>query len=366
MRAAASEGVRRPLPRISTVSNEANTSAELQRYNEQMRGRNLLPYWEVIRQIGPSKPPQKSKPVSWNYQRDIRPYLIQAANLISEEDAARRVLVLNNPQLPLGCVTHTLCGALQIILPGEVANPHRHTQAAFRLILEGDGAHTIVDGERVKMQFGDLVLTPSWRWHSHGNETDHTVIWFDGLDQPLVGYFGANFHENGTKASMPNQPPAQNLTARYGSGILPLAGIPTSLSSPVLSYPYERTRAALETLRMTEEWDPAHALKMKHANPLSGDYVMPTIATFVQLIPKGFRSVLYRSTESSVQVVLEGRGRTKIEGEIFEWGPRDIVTVPNWCWTEMQADEDSIVFSYSDRAALEKLGLWREERSQKS
>jgi gentisate 1,2-dioxygenase len=341
---------------------EKDDQAALQRYNDEMRGRNLLPYWEVIKQIGPSKPPQKGQPAAWNYQRDIRPYLIQAAKLISEKEAARRVLVLNNPALPLGCVTHTLCAALQIILPGEVAQPHRHMQAAFRLILEGDGAHTVVDGEKVRMQFGDLVLTPSWHWHAHGNETDHTVIWFDGLDQPLVGHFGANFHENGSEASMPNQLPERSAQARYGSGILPLAGIPASLSSPLLSYPYERTREALERLRTTEEWDASHALKVKHANPLSGDYVMPTIATYAQLIPKGFRSTPFRSTESAVQVVLEGRGRTTIGDETFEWGPRDIVAIPNWCWTKIEADEDAVIFSYSDRAALEKLGLWREER----
>ena len=342
---------------------DESREARLQTYVTELQKSHMAPYWDFIQKVGPAKPPQKCAPVAWSFDRDIRPHLMEAGSLISAEQAERRVLMLNNPTLPVGSVTHTLCACFQLILPGEAARPHRHMQAAFRLIIDGDGAHTTVNGERVVMRFGDLVITPSWHWHEHANDTDHPIVWFDGLDQAMVGYFGANFHESGVGVQLPNARPVDDGLARYGSGLLPLSGIPQSLSSPVLSYPYERTRDALQKMRQSNVWDQLHGLKLKHSNPLNGDYVLPTIATFAQLLPKGFKSSMaWRATESSVSIILEGRGRTRIEDQTFEWGPRDIVVTPNWCWTEIEADDDAIIFNYSDRAALEKLGFWREER----
>ena len=103
---------------------------------------------------------------------------MESGSLITAKEAVRRVLILENPAMPgSACITPSLYAGLQLILPGEVAPSHRHTQSALRFIVEGEGAYTAVDGERTIMREGDFVITPTWTWHDHGNEFDEA----DGL-----------------------------------------------------------------------------------------------------------------------------------------------------------------------------------------
>ncbi len=148
---------------------------------------------------------------------------------------------------------------------------------------------------------------------------------------------------------------------RYGANLLPYEYESRSLNSPLFTYPYERSRAALEQLRRDSTWHPAHGLKMQYVNPATGGYPMPTIAAFIQLLPKQFRGQAYRSTDATVFSVVEGCGVSRIAGKEFTWGPRDIFVVPSWASVSHEASEDCVLFSFSDRPAQKSLGLWREE-----
>jgi gentisate 1,2-dioxygenase len=90
---------------------------------------------------------------------------------------------------------------------------------------------------------------------------------------------------------------------------------------------------------------------------------MPTIATFAQLLPKGFKTAPYRSTEATVVMVAEGTGKATVGEQTYTLGKNDIFVVPNWTWWELEAQDDLVLLSYSDRAVLEKLDLWREQRA---
>jgi gentisate 1,2-dioxygenase len=302
-------------------------------------------------------------PVLWRYDA-VRPYLMRAGRLITAKEAERRVLVLENPALAgKASVTHTLFAGVQLILPGEVAGAHRHSQSALRFVLEGEGAFTAVDGERTTLRPGDFVITPSWTWHDHGNDSDSPMVWLDGLDIPLVAMLDASFTEPGNAEQQLVTRPDGDALARYGMGLMPVDWRPKTKASPIFNYPYERTRAALETLRRSAAWDACHGLKLRYVNPATGDYAMPTIATFMQLLPKGFAGAGYRSTDGTVYVCVEGRGETTIGGESLAWGPRDVFVVPSWARHSHRADEDAVLFSFSDRPVQEKLDLWREERA---
>ena len=138
------------------------------------------------------------------------------------------------------------------------------------------------------MQPGDFVITPNWAWHDHGNESDEPMVWLDGLDIPLVQFLDASFAQGLGSDEQPVTRPAGDALARYGQGLLPVDHETAGPTSPIFNYPYERSRAALETMRQRDEWDPCHGLKMRYVNPVTGDYAMPTMGTFLQLLPKGF------------------------------------------------------------------------------
>jgi gentisate 1,2-dioxygenase len=287
---------------------------------------------------------------------------MESGELISAAEAERRVLVLENPGLRgASAITHTLYAGLQLILPGEVAPSHRHVQSALRFVIEGTGAYTAVDGERVTMQPGDFIITPSWTWHDHGNPGGEPVVWLDGLDVPMVAYFDAGFMERYPEAMQPVMRPEGDSQARYGAGLLPVGYEPQSLTTPVFSYPYARTREALEQLRRGNDWHACHGLKLQYSNPATGGYPMPTIGAFVQLLPKGFRGQPHRSTDGTIYCAVEGRGRSIIGGKTFEWQEKDVFVAPSWSRVQHEADADAVLFSFSDRPAQKALGLWREQ-----
>jgi len=335
---------------------------ERKAYYEKIGRKNLAPLWAVLSNLITPEPKSACQPHLWRYA-EARDALLEAGGLITAKEAERRVLILENPGMPgESKVTTSLYAGLQLVLPGEVAPAHRHSQSALRFIMEGSGAHTTVNGEKTLLEVGDFVITPPNSWHDHGNDSPDPIIWLDGLDVPMVQAFDASFAESYPDEEQPIDKPTGHSNARYGANMLPVDYDNRALSSPIFNYPYARTREALEEMRKREEWDPCHGLKMKYINPKDGGFAMPTIGTFIQLLPKGFKTARYRSTDATVYVPVEGKGRSQIGGKSFEWGPKDLLVAPSWAPVHHEADEDAVIFSFSDRPAQQKLGLWREDR----
>lgn len=346
---------------VSTVDPVAEQGR--QPFYDRAREQSLAPLWRVLHGLVTDEPRQTCVPVHWHYEK-VRPYLMEACEHISAAEAERRVMVLENPGLPgQSRITQSLFGGLQIILPGEIAPTHRHVASALRFIIEGHDAYTAVAGERTTMAPGDFVITPSMTWHDHGNESDAPMIWLDGLDMHIVNLLGASFREGYPDARHPLTRPEGAAAAEFGANLLPIDYASKSKTSPIFNYPYRYTREALHQLSRTRDPDPFHGFKMKYINPTNGDWAMPTIATWAQWLPSGFRTAPYRSTDSTAFVVVEGEGRTWIGGQLFEWKPHDIFVVPSWMSFTQEASTDAVLFGYSDRVVQEKLDFWREDLS---
>jgi gentisate 1,2-dioxygenase len=287
---------------------------------------------------------------------------MEAGRLITAEEAERRVLMLENPGLPHASrITQSLYAGLQLIMPGEIARTHRHTAAALRLVIEGQGAYTAVDGERTTMHPGDFILTPSWTYHDHGNPGDAPVIWLDGLDIPIVNMFDTSFAEHHPDTMQPVSRPEGDSQLRYGSNLLPLEFAVSRQSSPLFTYPYGRSRETLEQLSRSAPLHPCHGTKMQFVNPATGGYPMPTIGAFIQLLPAGFRGAPYRSTDATICYVVEGRGQSQVGNTSLAWEAHDIFVVPSWNTVAHDAADDTVLFSFSDRPVQKALGLWREQ-----
>lgn len=334
---------------------------EFDAYYRTLRSENLGPLWESLKGLVPGEPRPKAVPFVWEYAR-VRPRLLEAGDLITAEEAERRVLVLENPGLPgASQITDTIYAGLQLILPGEIAPAHRHTQSALRFVIEGTGAYTAVNGERTVMHPGDFIITPAWTWHDHGSDADGPVVWIDGLDVPLVRFLGAGFREEHHDLAQIVTRPEGTADAKFGSGLLPLDSA-RQHTSPVFNYPYARTREALERLSRAADPDPHHGHALRYVNPTSGDWAIPTIATSMRLLPAGFRTRPYRSTDGAVLVLVEGSLKTRVGNAEFTLNPRDVAALPAWTTYTLSADTDAVFFMYSDRPVHEKLGLWREHK----
>lgn len=338
-----------------------------QAFYDAIAERNLAPLWETMHSLITPTPQSRCRAARWRYA-EVRDDVMASGELITAKEAERRVLILENPGMKGEArITTSLYAGLQLILPGEVAPAHRHTQSALRFVVEGEGAYTAVDGERTTMHEGDFVITPSWTWHDHGNDSDRPMVWLDGLDIPVLQFLDASFVERWPEDEQPIARPEGDSFHRFGQGLLPVDHDRRGHTSPVFNYPYARTREALETLARTEAWDACHGLKLRYVNPETGDHAMNTIAAFMQLLPKGFETAPYRSTDATVFSVVEGTGESVIGGETFHWGPRDVFVVPSWAKVAHKpTNDEAVLFSFSDRAMQQALGLWREDRAPSS
>ncbi|WP_395058102.1 gentisate 1,2-dioxygenase [Polaromonas sp.] len=340
-------------------------------FYDAIRAQHMTPLWEVLHALVPQQPATPCVPAFWAYE-EVRPYLMASGQLITAEEAVRRVLIMENPGLRgQSAITQSLYAGLQLILPGEVAPSHRHTQSALRFVVEGKGAYTAVDGERTTMTPGDFIITPSWTWHDHGHEGTQTdgepVVWLDGLDIPMLRFFDAGFAENHSERSQTVTKAEGTSYQRYGANMLPVRyDAPFGQTSPIFSYPYERTREALHTLERQAPVDAWDGVKLRYVNPATGGSPMPTMATFMQRLPAGFDGQAWRQTDGAVFSVVEGHGSVTIshaeQEQVFEFGPRDHFVIPSWHTARLRSAPGCVLFSFSDRPVHQALGIHREER----
>jgi gentisate 1,2-dioxygenase len=335
-------------------------------YRQRVAAANLVPLWTFFGEWFPAEPRASAMPHRWRYA-DIRSAVLAAAAAVSTADAERRVLVLENPGLAgRRLATDALYAGLQLIMPGEFARAHRHTAAALRFILEGEKTYTAVAGERCYMRRGDFIVTPSWTWHEHRNEGSEPTIWLDVLDVPLIRFLNAGFSEHYAELEHPVRAPPGASRLRYGQGLVPVGFERGAGASPVFAYPFEYAFEALDHLRAHSDWDTCHGIKMEYIDPTTGGSAIPTISTFLQLLPARFTTSPYRSTSSVIVTVVRGRGSVTVgrgtDAATFEYEPNDVWAVPSWRHVSVSAAEESVLFSASDEAVHRKLGVWREDR----
>ena len=332
-------------------------------YYERIATRHMTPLWEVLGALVPPAPKPEAVSAIWRYA-EVRDQVMEAGRLITAAEAERRVLILENPALPgQSCITSSLYAGLQLIMPGEVAPAHRHMQSALRLVLDGEGAYTAVDGERTTMHRGDFIITPSWTWHDHGNLGTQPVVWLDGLDIPILRFLAAGFAEKSEERSQTQRRPEGDAQARYGSNMVPVDFHQTPTDATrMFVYPYAQTKSALNGIGIGAP-DPHFGFKLRYVNPATGASPMLTIGAYAQALPQGFETLPYRCTNGTVYICLEGDGEALIDGVAHRFSENDVFVVPSWHSLVLRAAKPVTLFSFSDRPMQTALGLWREQRN---
>lgn len=340
----------------------ATTTDAAQAFYRELEQNHLVALWNVATNLLPKQPKSRIVPHLWRWDT-LLPLVKRSAEVPLSRAAERRVLGFVNPGLPERYgATHTLWAAFQYVLPGEVAPAHRHSPAAIRFIVQGEGAFTTVDGDKCVMARGDLVLTPPWTWHDHGNDSAEPMIWLDGLDLPMVAEMEATFYEPFPLDAQPVERPAGDSERRYGLGQLrPTWERAVGPFSPLLNYKWARTEEALRRLG-TVGASPHDDVAMEYINPHTGGPIMPTLACWIQLLRPGVRTQAHRHTGSAVYLAFEGQGYTVIEGQRFDWKKGDVFVVPTWAWHEHASiDGEAFLFSVQDTPIMQALGLYREQ-----
>ena len=311
---------------------------ELEAYYRELEGEALGALWTVANEIEPWYPQPKSVPILWRW-KTVEPYVRKAAKLVSAEKAARRVVMLVNPgRREWSAAAGLLYTGVQVMNPGEFTSAHRHQASALRFVMEGRGAYTVVDGEKMSLGARDLVLTPNGTWHDHGVEAGGSqCIWQDGLDIPLMNSLDANFYE--VHPTVVQKPVSGKIEKKNWA----------KPYSPQFLYPWDGAYRALK----------ANGAVHEYANPLTGGPIMPTLGARLELV-RG-ETAGKRHTGSLIYQVAQGSGASVVGGRRFEWEEKDIFCVPSWTWYSHAAAEEAVLFCFHDLPAMRALGLYREE-----
>ncbi|KAJ5149437.1 Cupin 2 conserved barrel [Penicillium atrosanguineum] len=310
---------------ITTTDSEEKLLADL-------AASKTLPLWKQMARLNPPAPNPTTIPNVWKY-KSIRPNLERAGNLVPAEQAERRVLMLINPARDAPYTTDTLYAGLQLVMPNETARAHRHTAFAMRFIIEGQGGFTAVHGRRIKMQRGDVILTPTWNYHDHGKDGSGPMVWLDGLDLPNFRHFPVHFVEHF------NQPryPAEDVD---------------STTSPLV-FPWAEMKARLDS--SSGNWATQRYLKA------DGREVSRVLGGCAERISAGSSAPSRRETTSSVYHVVSGNGRSIIGDAEYEWEAGDTFCIPSWYKYQHFADEKVYLYRFDDRPMLDALGFYRSE-----
>jgi len=330
-----------------------------QDYRDELKSLNLVPLWPSLRGVLPPQvPTRQTQPTYWAY-KTLRPLLLKAGELTPIEKAERRVLVLANPGHGLDKMqaSAAIYLGMQLLLPGEWAPSHRHTPNAVRMIVEGEGATTTVDGEKCPMSRGDLILTPTGLWHEHGHDGTEPVVWLDVLDLPLVYYMEASYHINGQRqAVVPGRSDRQYTRA----GVMPSYVFERSKKAyPMLRYAWSDAKAALESLAAD---DPSlEQVQVTYTNPETGGDAENILGFYALMLRPGQTLRLPARSPAQVFHVIEGQMHAQIVNSTFTLVEADTCCAPGYeavTLRNLKTDSPTFVFVADESPLHRKLGVY--------
>ncbi|HWO41036.1 MAG TPA: cupin domain-containing protein [Candidatus Eisenbacteria bacterium] len=336
----------------------------LDAFNQELGQLHMTGQWiyeDLLNQaIGGPRP--RGEPYLWPWKM-VYEKLEEACEVLEESFTARRSLLFGNPGLPNNATTHTLLMGIQMIKPGEIAWAHRHTLAAIRFVIKGDGrVYTVVDGEKCPMESYDLILTPQWTWHDHHNPTEETAIWVDALDVPFILGLNLPFYEPypGNRVQALREKRSDYLQERSGA-VRPIWEVGKTENLP-LRYAWSDIKPQLWALAETEG-SPYDGVALEYVNPVTGGPTLPTLSCWIQLLRPGERTKRHRHTSSAVYFVVSGEGTTIVGEKSLNWTKHDCFAVPNWAWHEHvnRSKAEAMLFSVNDIPIVSGFGLYREE-----
>jgi gentisate 1,2-dioxygenase len=343
------------------MSEQLGTIDELPtEYLDALTSQDAMPLWPSLRGILPyDKPTHRTVPHVWRYEA-LRPLLLRAGELTPMEKAERRVLMLANPGLegePFA--TASIFFGLQLILPGETAPNHRHSPSAVRLIIEGEGGFTTVEGERCPMSRGDVILTPARLWHEHEHRGDGPMVWLDALDAPLVVKMEAAYCIEGEPQNAGNRPDSSQTRFRR-AGLLPYDRLDAIADDyPQFRYPWAEVRQALGDLAGGA--GPSEPVQLAYVNPETGQECMPVLGFSAIMLRPGEELTPTRRSASCGFLVIEGSGESEIDGESLAWGENDVLAAPTHAairHRNASSSKPAFLIQIDDAPMQRKLGFY--------
>ena len=339
---------------------------DLDAFHEELLAKNYDGLWRIGAKALTSSPANVGLPTMWKWD-EAHKLLMKAKDLVDPQlfkGGERRVLLFSNPEFGGQQATHSMTSTFQLVKAGEKEASHRHSPDALRFMLKGR-ATTIVNGEPIEMNEGDLITTPGGSWHGHMNNSTDDAYWLDGVMAPLpILLRGMFFEPHPSKGLQPVEYTPSYSRALVGNGRLRPKNKPKVPDYPAMVYPIQEVYEELKIQKKYGELDPFDGYMVEYINPVTGGSLMRQMSASMQLLPVGFESKAHQHSSSVIYHVYQGEGYSVIDGKRFDWKKGDTFAVPVWCVHEhvnTSENKESLLFSFSDEPIMRAAGLYREQ-----
>jgi gentisate 1,2-dioxygenase len=190
----------------------------------------------------------------------------------------------------------------------------------------------VVDGARIEMEPGDVILTPGGCWHGHGNDGAGPCYWLDCLDIPLAHLLEPVFFEP------------------HPAGFAP---IEAGADASPFRFAWSESQRRLAAAR--PDPDRLHGLRIELGAP-----ALATCAVHLERLPAGFATRTRQTTANQLFCAVEGEGLSRIGDARFTWRRGDVFAAPCWLPVRHEARGDATLFSLSDEPVQRACGYLRE------
>jgi len=336
----------------------ATQTEALKVFEQELESAHLVGEWQIPRR---PQPDPGGVPYIWKWDFMLN-MMRQACEALGLDEGGRRSLLFTNPAIPTKGTTLSLRVGLQMLRPGEVAWAHRHSMAALRFVVKGNPrAYTVVDGEELRMEENDLIMTPQGTWHHHENPSDEYVIWLDAIDTPFVRTVNAVFYEQHESLKQPLIEDSESVQLQVGWARPQWRGLNAERGLPI-TYKWKPVCDQLKRLA-GKEGSPHDGVILEYVNPVTGGPALPTMDCHVQMLRAREETKTHRHTSGAVYFVIQGEGETSAGEQVLRWSKGDGFVIPNWCWHRHRnlLQDEALLFSVSDAPLLKATQLYREE-----
>lgn len=269
--------------------------------------------------------------------------------------------------------------SLEVLLPGEETAPVRHNSTLIGFCIRGRGVAR-VQGREFGFEPYDVWNVPSLAVYRHRNDGRELQARLVYSNAPLLEKLEVHVVDPRPPAELDAPPPpiprarsdalppgTFQLTPE-GAHLMPYETLiaPVPVESKALLFPWRAVKEHLDKLEALGERYRGRRLYLLY-NPATGRTNGITMSFFATMClrPPGIVDRPHRHVAAAINYYFSGRGRSQVEGRVYEWKAGDLMlSAPGWAiHNHASYDEPVYELTVQDsplHIAMESL-LWHED-----
>jgi gentisate 1,2-dioxygenase len=268
--------------------------------------------------------------------------------------------------------------ALEVLKPGERTVVVRQNSTQVNFCIQGAGT-SVIKGKRVGFRQYDVWNTPSMHPYFHSNDTSDLQVRLTYSNAAMLEMLNVHYveenptlleavaNEEGRDDPRRQSPFGTFPIGDEGAYLMPYERLinPPAVESKSLHWPWQDVKAQLDKLVALGKDYVGRRLYLMY-NPMTGrtNGCTPSFFATMTIRPPKIVDRPHRHSSAAINYYFAGRGRSTVEGKVYEWKAGDLMlSAPGWAvHNHASYDESVYELTVQDQPlhiAMESI-LWQE------